>query len=68
MEAARRYGQRYSVYRHIPIERRHWVASMQGIRLVPKCGWAYVHSDGSITMLQTGMEINCRCGRIHTCD
>ena len=63
---AQRRGERFIVYRSIPIDRRHWVASMQGILHLQGIGSAYVHTDGSVTMLQSGKEIACKCGAFHS--
>lgn len=63
IEAAKN-GERFMVRREIPIERRHWVACMRGIITTPS-GCAFVHSDGSITMLKNGIETKCKCGAIH---
>jgi hypothetical protein len=46
--------------RVIPVEKRHWVASMRGL-FRTQHGTAYVHTDGSITMLAAGKETVCRC-------
>ncbi len=64
MDAARR-GERFIVTRTIIPERRHWMAAMQGIRLLQGHGCAYVHTDGSITMLQNGKDTECKCGVVH---
>lgn len=63
-EAARN-GERFVVRREIPIERRHWVASMRGV-MSTRHGCAFVHSDGSVTMLSKDSETQCKCGAIHT--
>ena len=65
MEASRR-GETFFERRDIPIERAHWIASMQGLFATAKYGCAYIHSDGSITMLQQGKDTACRCGSVHT--
>ena len=64
-DAARR-GERFVVYRTIPVERCHWIASMQGIRHLQGHGWAYVHTNGAVTMLQRGKDTVCKCGAVHT--
>jgi hypothetical protein len=46
--------------RVIPVERRHWVATMRGL-FRTQHGTAYIHTDGSITMLSSGRETVCRC-------
>lgn len=61
VEAARR-GDLFFESREIPIERRHWMATMQGLFSTAKFGCAYVHTDGSLTMLQQGKDVVCRCG------
>ncbi len=61
------YGNRAGGFvkrRQIAIEKRHYVASMRGI-FATKYGSVFVHSDGSLTMLQQSLEIKCRCGMTH---
>ena len=41
------------------------MAAMQGTRLLSGYGWAYVHTDGSVTMLQNGKDTECKCGNVH---
>jgi hypothetical protein len=57
-------GGGFMVRRKIPIEKRHWMACKQGF-YHNKYGVAYVHTDGSICMIQQGKELSCKCGAVH---
>jgi hypothetical protein len=64
VEATKR-GDIFFESRDIQVERAHWVASMQGLFATAKYGCAYVHTDGSLTMLQQGRDTQCKCGSVH---
>lgn len=63
---AMRSCERFTTGRKITVQRKHWVASMQGYRLTPY-GMAYIHTDGSIGIFQHGKPSGsqCPCGALH---
>lgn len=67
VEAARQ-GKRFFARREIKAPTlADWIASMQGLHYVPTIGWAYVHTDGSLTMLQQGQRgVACKCQKTHS--
>ena len=51
--------------RDIKVEKRDWIASMRGIFATTKYGNVFVHSDGSLTRLNSKLDVHCKCGMIH---
>lgn len=62
-QAARSY-ERFASSRKIHVQRKHWVAFKTGYCFTPY-GVAYIHSDGSVVMLQHGKPLQCHCGALH---
>lgn len=62
---AARSSERFASTRIIVPERRHWVAHRQGYYMTPYGKVAYVHTDGSVSMLIHGRENACQCGALH---
>lgn len=61
---AARSSDAFARSRKIHVQKKHWVAYKQGYVLTPY-GMAYIHTDGSIAMLQHGKPQQCPCGALH---